>query len=140
MAKVDLSAMPSPPREYTVDFPRLDGGLNTWDLSYRLDANESPEMKNLWWKNGALCSRDGQIYISGETIGAGRTAYESLFYDHAFFHIGDKLYSAYLPNTDVVSLALSFICQSHVRSTEGSNEFTTRALRFSPFWYPQLGL
>ena len=104
MAKVMLSAMPSPARERSVEFPRLDGGLNTWDLSYRLGANESPEMENLWWQNGALCSRDGQIYVSAAAPGAGRTAYESLYCDHAFFHIGDKLYSAYIPNTDVVEM------------------------------------
>lgn len=101
MARVNLSSMPSPLREYTVDFPRLDGGLNTWEISYRLNANESPEMMNLWWKNGALCSRDGQIYISEGVIGDAHTVYETLFYDHAFFHIGDKLYSAYIPDTEV---------------------------------------
>ena len=104
MARVTLSQMPAPPKEYTVDYPRLDGGLNTWDLSYRLNANESPDMINLWWKNGALSSRDGQLFVSDEEIGAGRTAYESLFYDHAFFHIGDNLYSAYIPDTDAVVL------------------------------------
>ena len=75
MARVNLSSMPNPPKEYVVDFPRLDGGLNTWDLSYRLDANESPEMKNLWWKNGALCSRDGQVYVSEDAIGEAFTVY-----------------------------------------------------------------
>ena len=44
MARVKLSGMPDPPREYVVNFLRLDGGLNTWELDYRLDANESPEI------------------------------------------------------------------------------------------------
>ena len=94
MAQVNLSRMPSPAKEYVVNFPRLDGGLNTWELSYRLNANESPEMKNLWWRNGALCCRDGQVYASDAQLGTGYSCYEDTYYDSVFFHIGDKLYSA----------------------------------------------
>ena len=112
--------MPSPAREHAVDFPRLDGGLNTWDLSYRLGANESPEMKNLWWKNGALCSRDGQIYLWDRPLGEGRSAYESLYCDHAFFHIGDRLYSAYIPETDPVEMRKNGAELKAVRSGVGT--------------------
>ena len=101
MAQVKLSSMPSAAKEYVLNFPRLDGGLNTWELDYRLKENESPEMVNLWWKDGALCSRDGQVYASGQQLGTGWSAYESLYYDHAFFHIGSKLYHADLTDTDV---------------------------------------
>ena len=122
MARVKLSSMPAPPREYTIDFPRLDGGLNTWDLSYRLDANESPEMKNLWWKNGALCSRDGQVYLNENAAGVGHTAYETLFYDHIFFHIGDKLYSAYIPEADVLAMWLEGVELKEIRSGVSADE------------------
>lgn len=44
---VSLSNLPSKPKEYVIDLPRLDGGLNLWDLDYRMDADQSPEMKNL---------------------------------------------------------------------------------------------
>lgn len=101
MARVNLSAMPSPEKEYIVNFPRLDGGLNTWELDYRLNANESPEMLNMMWRDGALCSRDGQVYASGTELGNGLSAYEGLFYDHAFFHVGDKLYHADLSDREV---------------------------------------
>ena len=101
MARVNLSAMPSAAKEYVVNFPRLDGGLNTWELDYRLKENESPEMLNLLWKDGALCSRDGQVYASGESLGTGWSAYEGLFHDNAFFHIGNKIYHADLADTNV---------------------------------------
>ena len=121
MARVNLSSMPSPSRECTIDFPRLDGGLNTWDLSYRLGANESPDMKNLWWKNGALCSRDGQVYVSDKALGEAKSAYEGLYYDHAFFHIGDKLYSAYIPGTDVSEMQRNGVVLKEVRSGVGES-------------------
>lgn len=122
MARIKVSSPPS--REYTMRFPRLDGGLNTWELGYRLDANESPEMKNLWWQNGALCSRDGQVYLNDEVRGTGRTAYEGLFRDHAFFHSGDKLYSAYIPQTDVVAMLTNGVVLQEIRSGVGENAGT----------------
>ncbi len=124
MARVKLSAMPEAHREYTVDFPRLDGGLNTWELGYRLKANESPEMKNLWWKNGALCSRDGQVYVSAEPLGEGSTAYETLYYDHAFFHIDDKLYSAYIPDSEVPEMRKRGVALTELRSGVGESAGT----------------
>lgn len=76
-----------------VDFPRLDGGLNLWELDYRLPGNQSPEMKNLWWQDGVLQCRDGQTYLyQPETTGKGYTCFHELFWDNAFFHINDKLY------------------------------------------------
>ena len=85
--------LPNPNKVYAVDFPRLDGGLNIWELDYRLDKNESPEMKNLWWQDGVLQSRDGQVYLSGNSdLGKGYCCYSGTFFRYAFFHIGTKLY------------------------------------------------
>ena len=56
---------PAAKREYVVDYARLDGGLNLWDLDYRMGRNESPEMENLWWCDGVLCCRDGQNACDG---------------------------------------------------------------------------
>lgn len=112
--RVSLSNLPDPPREYVVEFPRLDGGLNTWELDYRLSANESPEMKNLWWKDGALCCRDGQTRLtSGESAGRGWSAYEKLFWGNGFFHIGSGLYCAELsdPNAASGSLSLTLLLE-----------------------------
>ena len=107
--KISLSSVPSQHATKMVDFPRLDGGLNLWEMDYRLDRNQSPEMKNLWWQDGVLQCRDGQSYLYGPSqdqlktplpegvepwvdLGTGYTCTSDLFWDHAFFHIGTKLY------------------------------------------------
>lgn len=90
---VNLKNLPNPKTQYTVSFPRLDGGLNLYELSYRLNANESPDMQNLHWRNGALGCRDGQKWLiepaaSGEI---GYTAFRDLFWDHIFVHVDDEI-------------------------------------------------
>ena len=92
--KISLSSMPNQHATKMVDFPRLDGGLNLWELDYRLGRNQSPEMKNLWWQDGVLQCRDGQSYLyrPPADMGTGYTCTSDLFWDHAFFHIGTKLY------------------------------------------------
>lgn len=90
MAKI--TSIPSQHPTKVVDFQRLDGGLNIWELDYRLANNQSPEMKNMWWQDGVLQCRDGQEFMVSESKGVGYTAYSELFWDNAFCHIGDKLY------------------------------------------------
>ena len=107
--KISLSSVPNQHATKMVDFPRLDGGLNLWEMDYRLNRNQSPEMKNLWWQDGVLQCRDGQSYLYGPRqeqlmtplpegvepwvdLGVGYTCTSDLFWDHAFFHIGTKLY------------------------------------------------
>lgn len=92
--KFSLSSSPNQHSTQLVNFTRLDGGLNLWELDYRVAANQSPEMKNLWWQDGVLQCRDGQEYVSAEKLGTGYACYDALFWDHAFFHIGAKLYYA----------------------------------------------
>lgn len=93
MAYVNLSHMPDPKTEYTVDFRKLNGGLNLKELDYRLDNNESPAMKNLIWIDGVLNSRDGQVWtIDDKSIGAGYAMYERKFNGCLFAHIDDGIY------------------------------------------------
>ena len=47
----------------SIDVSRLDGGLNLWDLDYKMPVNQSPDMVNLYWKDGCLSSRQGQEYV-----------------------------------------------------------------------------
>lgn len=93
--------VPSQHAVKVVDFPRLDGGLNLWELDYRLNRNQSPEMKNLWWQDGVLQCRDGQEYVSSEELGTGYTCFHELFWDNAFFHISDKIYRLAMSDTTV---------------------------------------
>ena len=75
------------------EFPRLSGGLNLNELDYRLRADQSPNMKNLWWQDGILQCRDGQQYISDNVDrGTGYTCFEELFHGCGVFHIGNKLW------------------------------------------------
>ena len=92
---VNLTHMPTPKSEYQVNFEKLTGGLNIYAPDYRLNLNESPDMENMVWKNGTLCSRYGQSYVDDDsTRGAGYTCFEELFWDNAFYHIGNKLWYA----------------------------------------------
>ncbi|MBQ9346731.1 MAG: hypothetical protein IJT94_05235, partial [Oscillibacter sp.] len=81
-----------------LDFPRLDGGLNLSETEERLKPNESPEMENLWWEDGALCSRPGQqrIDIAADNglrrPGPGFAATDAPFFGSLFFHLGSRLY------------------------------------------------
>ena len=73
--------------------PKLAGGLNLQELDYRLDPDESPEMRNLWWQDDVLQCRDGQIYLSDDTsLGTGFTCSKLPYFDETFFHIGTGLY------------------------------------------------
>ncbi len=119
--RVKLGSIPSPPREYVIEFPRLDGGLNTWELSYRLDADESPEMKNLWWQDGALCCRDGQVRLTGDGLGVGYSAYDRLFWGCGFFHYGSVLCYARLdPNAASGSIKVPTPLMGNVPENRGS--------------------
>jgi hypothetical protein len=93
MAYVNLSHLPDPKVEYSVAFESLNGGLNLMELDYRISNKESPAMKNLFWVEGVLNSRDGQVWaIEDKSTGVGYTMYERKFNDRLFSHIGSGIY------------------------------------------------
>lgn len=90
--RVSLGKLPDPPKEYSINFPTLDGGMNIYDLDYRLKPNESPYMKNLRWKDGALGCRPGQVrLIDPEDTSIGFAAFDDLFWGHCFVHVDGEL-------------------------------------------------
>ena len=96
---LSTSNLPSAKTEYSIDYDKLDGGLNLWDLDYRMGRNESPEMENLWWRDGVLCCRDGQNACDGVDEdgkkagpGVGYAASNGQFHGMEFFHIGACIY------------------------------------------------
>ena len=90
---INLYYAPDPKYERNLTMENFTGGLNLYDLPYNLSMNESPEMQNLNWHDGVLCSRDGQKYINTEHSGSIAYACNStLYYGSVFFHIGNKLY------------------------------------------------
>lgn len=90
--KVSAYGWAGPKSDSVIDFPVLSGGLNIYDLDYRLDNDESPDIKNLHWKDGALGCRQGQSWLVENAPGKGYACYELLFWGYAFLHIGDKIY------------------------------------------------
>ena len=88
MPKISMKYMPSPKYERSMNFGNLAGGLNIYDLDYRLRVNESPDMKNLVWKDGCLNSRNGQVWLDDVDKTVGYTAYDSLFHGAIIFHAG----------------------------------------------------
>ncbi|MBQ9493613.1 MAG: hypothetical protein IJR54_07775, partial [Oscillibacter sp.] len=61
MAFVNLKQMPKPRTVHTFRFGALNGGLNIRDAEINLKDNESPEIVNLWWEDGVLQARPGQV-------------------------------------------------------------------------------
>ena len=84
--------MPSPKYERSMNFGNLAGGLNIYELDYRLRSNESPDMKNLVWKDGCLNSRNGQVWVDDTDRTKGYAAYDTWFHGAIFFHAGTGIY------------------------------------------------
>ena len=82
-----------PNPEYTVTFENLNGGINLAELDYRLPPNESPEMENLLWKNGALNARPGQNYVSDTLLGTPYACHGRKFHGKVISHCGSALYA-----------------------------------------------
>lgn len=97
--------MAKEPEIKTAVYRSLSGGLNLRELDYRMDADQSPEMENLWWRDGLLGCRDGQEYLSQKPLGRGLCCYGRLFWGHCVAHIGDSLYAA-VPRPDMELQAL----------------------------------
>lgn len=90
------TAYPSP-TEHVIDMSNLDGGLNLWDLEYMLPPNQSPDLLNMYWRDGALSSRMGQDYVyepvENDPYGAFYAGFERLWNDRWICHKGTKLYA-----------------------------------------------
>lgn len=91
---ISSSKFPDQPEGKVAVFKDLAGGLNLWQLDYRMAPDQSPEMKNLWWRDGLLGCRDGQEYTSDTLLGKGLCCFDRLFWGHMIAHIGDGLYAA----------------------------------------------
>lgn len=92
MPKINMQYMPAPNRERSMNYGNLAGGLNIWELDYRLRSNESPDMKNLVWKDGCLNSRNGQVWVDDTDRETGYAAYDTWFHGAIFFHAGTGIY------------------------------------------------
>ena len=81
-----------------IDISSLNGGLNLWDLDYRLEANQSPDLVNVYWQDGSLSSRPGQAYVyesaadDEHKYGAFCACYERPWQNYIIAHKGSMLY------------------------------------------------
>ena len=96
MERGNPMALPAAKAERRLNFDRLSGGLNLWELDYRLKRSESPEMKNLMWRDGALNCRDGQVWLDGTERGSAWAMADRPFHERLVFHAGEKLYARHL--------------------------------------------
>lgn len=82
------------PSTKVIDMSVLDGGLNLWELPYRMDKNQSPDCVNVYWKDGCLKSRPGQEYLSLVTGEDGfHACYNRVWHGKVVAHIGKDVYA-----------------------------------------------
>lgn len=80
--RVNLSKMPDPKTLSAVTYDGLRGGLNLKDEPSRVGATQSPDMMNMWYRDGVLKKRSGQRAV-GTELGAADLG-QSYFYDKLF--------------------------------------------------------
>lgn len=95
MSFVNLSKLPSPPTSRVSNIQSLAGGLNIHDIPWQLGETQSPEMKNMWWEDGALRSRPAQVTlkdtIDGTADSSDCVAYSRPYHGWYVFHRSNKL-------------------------------------------------
>lgn len=88
---VTLQDVPDPNREYVETFDNLTGGMNTFDLDFRLKGNESPFIQNLTWNKGSLSCRRGQVQIGSLSLSGVLSCYDKLWHGWLLAHVGTKI-------------------------------------------------
>lgn len=109
MAFVRLSNMPAPAAERVCSIPSMAGGINLHDRPAELREDQSPEMINLWWKDGLLCSRPAQaVFAAPDEEGeSGCACYGQLYHGHYVFHRGHKMWAVSEDGQTVTALDVS---------------------------------
>jgi hypothetical protein len=89
-------AVPKPPAmQYWPSSPSLlNGGINLTEREWKLSDNQTPNVKNMWWKDGELSKRFGQEYVT-DSIAVetpNYATYKKLYEGHIIKHCGTKMY------------------------------------------------
>ena len=86
----------SPVKYNTFEIPKpCSGGINLLDLEYEQEVNQSPNVLNMMYRNGAFGKRYGQEYYYDYKD----TIYDLAFYDaNIIIHAGSKVYK----NTEMI--------------------------------------
>jgi hypothetical protein len=102
----------TPPAEWRI--PQIDGGVCYEDLEFKLLDNQSPYMKNMWYKEKVLTKKPGQEYMPGTSLSATLIIQSANYGGDIIFHSGDKLYKK------VISTGLETELLSGLPTTKGS--------------------
>lgn len=81
--RVNLSSMPDPKTLSSVSYENMRGGLNLSDDPVRVGSTQSPDMLNMWYRDGVLKKRAGQRRMA-EPTAEGREEGHVWAYDKQF--------------------------------------------------------
>lgn len=81
--RVNLSSMPDPKTLSSVSYENMRGGLNLSDDPVRVGSTQSPDMLNMWYRDGVLKKRAGQRRMA-EPTAEGREEGHVWVYDKQF--------------------------------------------------------
>jgi hypothetical protein len=79
--RVKLGDMPDPKKQGTITLQNLFGGLNLHEDPTHVSASQSPDMLNMWYRDGMLKKRAGQTKVFNPVAGGTGTVW---FYDKLF--------------------------------------------------------
>ena len=101
--KFNIPSFPKP--RYWPEKPKsFSGGLNLTDIEFELDENETPKCLNMWYKDGILDKRWGQVFLNEleapELV--GWSIYKFVYKDFLIKHTGTKMYKQD-PTTGVIT-------------------------------------
>ena len=81
--RVKLSSMPNPKDISSVALSNFSGGLNLRDDPTEVRSSQSPDMLNMWYRDGVLKKRGGQKQIIPASVDSRADGY-TWFYDKLF--------------------------------------------------------
>ena len=79
--RVKLANMPDPKKQGVITLQNLHGGLNLHEDPTHVAPNQSPDMLNMWYRDGMLKRRAGQTKVFDSVAGGSGTVW---FYDKLF--------------------------------------------------------
>ena len=79
--QVKLKKMPTPKKQGVITLQNLHGGLNLHEDPTHVASNQSPDMLNMWYRDGMLKRRAGQAKVFDPAAGGSGTVW---FYDKLF--------------------------------------------------------
>lgn len=92
--RVTLGNMPDPKKQGTITLQNLFGGLNLREDPAHVSASQSPDMMNMWYRDGSLKKRAGQTRVSygvGTSTPGSVWFYDKLFHGLAVYATGTKI-------------------------------------------------